>query len=193
MLPLSFDPSVTVSSATKTSRPSYNPLSQTVHLLIARHIKRVHNRLRTPLLQTLLDRVARLKHLRQLLQGAVLGLGEEKVHECTLEEVPEHKHQIVVVANVLKGRPAAVLDDGRRTGAGEVADGGSLGAGAGGQGFGNVHGLERRPSEGEDDAEQEDEGHSGVCNRRVVGLLEGQLAGSGHDGKAARTRDNRVQ
>lgn len=54
----------------------------------------VHDRACTSWLQTLLDWVLGLKDLRELLQGSVICLREEEVHEYCFGQIPEDENEI---------------------------------------------------------------------------------------------------
>lgn len=161
-------------------------------LVIFLHIHRVHNSLRISLLQTLLDRVGGLKHLRQFLQGTILGLREEEVDKDSLKQVPKDKNKVEVVVDVLESRTTAVLDDGRSDRTGEVAHSSALGSDVGRKTLSNVGGLERGPAKGEDNSKDEDHGDGGIRGIAVVGVFDGKFAGTSNDSETARAEDDGV-
>lgn len=163
-----------------------------IALFISFNIQSPQDSLGAPLLQALLDRVGRLKDLGQLLEGAVLGLGEEEVDDADLDEVPKDEYEVKVVADAFKGRAAGVLEHRAGGAAGKVAHGRALGARGRGQRLGNVHALQRGPAKREDDAKDEDEGHRGVGGGRLARVVGREFGRARDNGKADGTENGGV-
>jgi hypothetical protein len=90
------------------------PLNLDRKLRTVADANRVQYSLRTSLLQALLHGFICREDFLEFLQCPVLGLGEVEVHDCHLDQVPEHEHQVEAVADLLECWSGAVLQDGRR-------------------------------------------------------------------------------
>ncbi|KAL3419996.1 hypothetical protein PVAG01_08495 [Phlyctema vagabunda] len=125
----------------------------------------------TSLLQTSLDRVLCLEDLSQLLQGSLFGLREEEVHDDNLNQIPEHEDEIEIVSDVGERWARTVLYDDGTDRRGKVANRGAFCPGGCWERLGDVHRLQRRPAEGEDDSKHVDECDCAIGRCRVRFIL----------------------
>lgn len=142
--------------------------------------------------RTRLPRISRLKDLVQLLQRPAPRLHEKEIDKHPLKTIPEDEKHIEPIPDVgQRDRRRERVDEAGRAGR-QLEDGHAFGAHVVGHDFARVDGLHGRVPDGEDAAENVDEGDAGAAGFLAAGAHVAG-GGAGRDGEADDHAGRRAQ
>src|SRR5205807_1969496 len=121
-----------------------------------------------PLLKALLHWVPIAKNLVKLLQSSILGFDKEEINDDSLNQVPKNEHEIEVIAELLEGGSATILNHSTCNIGSQISNGRSFRTSFSRQCLSDVHALQWCPSEAKNNSEEVNEGNCSVTGHFIV-------------------------